>query len=157
MRTLLLAIATLAAAVPGKAQQQTNVEGLGCFENLAVPEFPRAALQARVDGSVWTTTHVSPQGAVEKIDTEVISAWSDGQKFLAAPAEEVLHEAKVKPECAGKTVIVVFRYQLHGDATPDPKVTSRTEAPNIMYIESQPASATQTTSAARTTAAASRR
>ena len=141
MRTFLfVAIAGFLGTAAGQAQQ-ASTEGLSCFDNLAAPEFPKAALQAHVDGSVWTTTHVSPQGAIEKIDTQVVSAWSDGEKLLTPAVEKAIHAAKVKPECSGKTVAVVFRYQLHGEAIPNPKVTSKTEAPNIIDIESQPAAA----------------
>ena len=119
---------------------QTNPEGLSCYENLAAPEFPRAALEAHIDGTVWTTTQVNPQGGIEKIETQVVSAWGDGPKLLTPPVEKTIRAAKIKPECAGKAVSVVFRYQLHGDAVPSPKVTSRTDLPNILWIESQPAS-----------------
>jgi outer membrane biosynthesis protein TonB len=138
------------AQAPNNAQaqnnaqtQQTSPEGLACFENLSAPEFPKAALQAHVDGSVWMTTHVSPQGTVDKVDTEVVSAWGDGPKLLTPPAEKALRAAKVNPACAGKSVSVVFRYQLHGDPTANPKVTSKTEPPNIMWIESEPAAASR--------------
>lgn len=149
MRSFLsVAIAAFLAPMIGNAQkaataQKASTEGLACFENLATPEYPKTALQAHVDGSVWTTTHVTPQGAVDKVDTQVVSAWGQGPKMLTPPVEKVIRAAKIKPECAGKAVSVVFRYQLHGEATPNPKVTSRTDAPNIMYIESQPASRTE--------------
>jgi len=154
MRTLLfLAITSL--AVPGNAQE-TTPEGLACFENLAAPEFPKAALQSHVDGSVWTTTHVNAQGSVDKIDTEVVSAWGDGQKLLTPPVEKAIRAAKIKPACAGKTVAVVFRYRLYGEPTSNAKVTSKTEAPNIMDIESQPESSNQTTSSSKTPASTNR-
>src|SRR5690349_2926402 len=76
--------------------QQASPDGLACFENLATPEFPQAALQAHVDGSVWTTTHVSPQGTVDKIETQVVSAWSDGPKMLTPPVEKAIRAAKIK-------------------------------------------------------------
>jgi hypothetical protein len=122
-----------------KAQQNSGPEGLACFENLSAPEYSQKALQAHVDGSVWTWTHVSPQGTIEKIDTQVVSAWGDGPELLTPAVEKAIHAAKIKPECAGKTVWVVFSYQLHGEATANPKITSRTESPNIIDIESQPA------------------
>jgi len=138
MRNILLAtISVLAIPMLGTAQQ-TSTEGLACFENLAAPEYPKTALQAHVDGSVWTTTQVNSQGAIDKIDTQVVSAWGEGPKLLTPPVEKAIRAAKIKSECAGKTVSVVFRYMLHGDATSNPKVTSRTEAANLMYIESQP-------------------
>jgi len=134
-------------------EQQASSEGLACFENLATPEYPKTALQAHVDGSVWTTTHVGPQGTVDKVETQVVSAWGDGPKLLTPPVEKAIRASKIKSECAGKTVSVVFRYQLHGEAIADPKVTSRQDAPNILWIESQPASAKKTSSASKSTAA----
>lgn len=147
MRNVFLVLITAAFTPLFANAQQTSTEGLACFENLATPEYPKTALQAHVDGSVWTTTQVSPQGAVDKIDTQVVSAWGEGPKLLTPPVEKAIRSAKVKSECAGKTVSVVFRYQLHGEPTANPKVTSKTEAPNIMNIESQPASSTEVTSA----------
>jgi Gram-negative bacterial TonB protein C-terminal len=123
--------------------------GLACFENLSMPEYPKAALQAHIDGSVWTTTQVSAQGTIDKIDTQVVSAWHDGPKLLTPPVEKAIRSAQIKSECDGKAVSVVFRYELHGTAEQNPKVTSRTEAPNIMYIESQPESQNATSASSR--------
>jgi hypothetical protein len=145
---LLISIPVLLIPVCTKAQQ-TPSEGLSCFENLAAPEYPKLALQAHIDGSVWTTTHVNPQGVVDKIDNQVVSAWGDGSKMLTPPVEKALRAAKIKSQCAGKTISVVFRYQLHGEASANPEVTTRTEAPNIMFIESQPAARTETMSASK--------
>jgi len=150
MRSILLvASVTLLSARLANAQSTSSTEGLACFENLAAPEYPKNALQAHVDGSVWTTTHVSPQGTIDKIETQVVSAWGEGPKLLTAPVEKAIRAAKIKSECAGKPVSVVFRYQLFGEATANPKVTSRTDPPNLMYIESQPASPTETSSAGK--------
>jgi len=148
MRKLVfIAIAALLASVHARALQTTQPasvttsgpDGLACFENLKAPEYPKSALQEHVDGSVWTWTQVSPQGTVDKIETQVVSAWGQGEKLLTPPVEKAIRAAKIKSECAGKKVSVVFRYQLYGEATSEPKVTSKTEAPNVMEIESQPA------------------
>ncbi len=142
MRTLLaIGIASLMIPNYGKAQQASTDSGLACFDNLAAPEYPRTALQAHIDGSVWTYIQVSPQGTIDKIDTQIVSAYGEAPKMLTAPVEKAIRAAKVKSACTGKTVTIVFRYQLHGEATANPRVTSRTDAPNIIYVESQPASA----------------
>jgi len=117
------------------------VDGLACFENLQAPEYPTAALHDHIDGSAWTYVHANAQGVPEKIDTQVVSAWSEGNKLFVAPVEKAVHAAKIKPECAGKTISVVFRFELHGNAVPNPKVTSRIDGPNMMWIESEPAGA----------------
>ena len=144
-RLLCIAASALLTYIPARAQHTQSAaeppagDGLACFESLAAPEYPKDALQAHVDGSVWTWTDVDAQGHVGKVDTQVVSAWSQGEKLLPPAVEKAIRAAKVKPDCWGKRVSVVFRYELHGEATPNPKVTSKNEAPNIMYIESQPA------------------
>ena len=114
--------------------------GLECVDKLVAPDFPPAALRAHVDGSVWTWSHVTPQGTAEMITTQVVSAYGEGPKLLTPAAEQALKESKFKTSCAGKTVSVVFRYELHGEPTASPKVTTRNENPDIVYIESQPES-----------------
>ena len=145
MRTMFFivvaALLTSEHATAQVSQPASGPEGVACFENLEAPEFPRSALQQTIDGSVWTWTQVSPQGTIDKIETQVVSAWGQGEKLLTPPVEKVIRAARIRPECAGKRVHVVFRYQIHGEPAPDPKVTSRTDAPNVIYIESRPAAA----------------
>jgi hypothetical protein len=136
-----------ALLIPVCASAQSATEGLACFENLQAPEFPKAALQERVDGSVWTTTQVNAQGSIEKFDTQVVSAWNDGAKLLVPPVEKAVRAAKIKSDCYGKTISAVFRYQLWGEAIANPKVTSKTDGPTVMSIESQPISVTQSAAA----------
>jgi hypothetical protein len=83
-QVLLIAVAALLTSVAARAQQTPQsgsqatfgTERLACFEDLASPEYPNNALQAHVDGSVWTWTDVNAQERVDKIDTQVVSAWS---------------------------------------------------------------------------------
>lgn len=161
MRTLLIVAATsllmsqYAAAQPpagrggggrggGRGAQQPAPPpappnpGLECLDQLQTPEYPKAALLAHVDGSVWTNTQVTTQGTAGKIDNQVVSAYGNGAALLVPPVEKALQASKFKSDCAGKTVSVVFRYQLHGEPVANPQVTSRKEAPTIVWIESQP-------------------
>ncbi|MBV8847063.1 MAG: hypothetical protein JO307_30005 [Bryobacterales bacterium] len=124
--------------------------GLECFDNLPIPDYPRAALQGKITGSVWETMEVGQGGTLGKLDTQVVSAWADGPKLLTPPAEAAIRSAKLKADCAGKKVLVVFRYELHGDATANPQVTNRKEPPNLVWIESQPATAAGTAGKAAT-------
>jgi hypothetical protein len=115
--------------------------GLECFEGIPMPEFPKAALQAKVDGTVWLNIAVGPQGAVGKVDTQVTSAWADGAKLLTPPAEAAIHSSKIKADCAGKHVLIVFRYELHGEPTANPKVTVEKDSQYMVRIDSQPMTA----------------
>jgi hypothetical protein len=143
MRIILFALfAALLTSPNGRADQTSDTDGLACFENLAAPEYPREALQTHVEGSVWTWTHVNAQGVPEKIDTQVVSAWSEGPKLLTPAVEKTIRAARIKPECKGKTVWVVFSYRLQGDASSEPKISSHPDGSNVMRIEGQPAAAT---------------
>lgn len=111
--------------------------GFECFESVATPEFPRAALMQHIDGTVWVTLDVTQQGMANNIKTEVSTAWANGEKLLTPPVEKVVREAKFKPMCYGKSVAVVYRYQLEGNAVANPKVTTETD-PRILFINSPP-------------------
>jgi hypothetical protein len=85
---------------------------------------------------------------VDKIDTQITSAWSTATKLLTPAVEKAVRASTFKATCAGKTVDVVYRYELHGEAIAGPKPATRTES-NIMYIQSQPASAPRSGAAAK--------
>ena len=72
----------------------------------------------------------------------------DANKLLTPAVEKAVRASTFKASCAGKTVDVVYRYELHGEAIASPKVATRTES-NIMYLESQPASAAKSAGAAK--------
>ena len=166
MRTLLAIAATLLISQYGTAQPPAGGRGAGgggrgggrgqqaapppappanpgfeCFQTVETPEFPHSALQAHVDGTAWLSITLTPQAAVDKIGSQVTSAWGTASKLLTPAVEKAVRASKFKQECAGKTVDVVYRYELHGEPTANPKVTNRMEPPNIMYIESQPETA----------------
>src|SRR5579871_2354871 len=50
--------------------------GFECFDQVEAPEFPQAALQQHVDGTVWVTLDVTAQGTPDKIHSEISSAWA---------------------------------------------------------------------------------
>ena len=106
-------------------------------ERVDPPEFPESALQSRVDATVWATFEVTPRAAPDKVEIEVVSAWNNGSTLFAPAVEQTIRASKFKPECAGKTVAVVYRYELRGEAIAAPKVTQRADA-RVMYLESQP-------------------
>lgn len=111
--------------------------GFECFEHVDTPEFPRAALVEHVDGTVWVTLDVTQQGMPSNIKTEVSTAWANGEKLLTPPVEKVVRDAKFKASCYGKSVAVVYRYQLEGNPVANPKVTTESD-PRILYINSPP-------------------
>lgn len=134
---IVIAGATLLASLAAGATPPAANDGIACFADLPTPEYPAAAIQARVDGSVWTWTQVNAQGVPGKIDTQVVSAWSDGSKLLVPAVEKAIHAAKFKPECNGKTVRVVVRYQYGGPLPPDAKARE-VDGDYLMTIKSEP-------------------
>ena len=114
--------------------------GFECFSRVETPEFPLAALRAHIDGTVYVWVRLTAQATVDKIDNQVASSWGDGPKLLVPVVEKAIRASAFKPECAGKTVAVVYRYDLHGDAIASPKPETKTEG-NVIYIDSRPATA----------------
>src|SRR5271165_1415949 len=152
MRTLLVIAAILLTSQYGRAQQPAGRGGGGrggggggrgqqapappppanpgfeCFDQVETPEFPAVALQAHVDGTAWLSIHLTPQATVDKIDTQITSAWTspdnpgkNAAKVLTPAVEKAVRASKFKSTCAGKTVDVVYRYELHGEAIASPK------------------------------------
>src|SRR6185369_1221193 len=99
---MLLPIVFASLLLPKFAGAETAAQPLTCFEGLTAPEFPKAALNQHVDGTVWATAHITAQGTIEKIDSQVVSAWGTGPKLLTPPVEAALRKAKINSSCNGK-------------------------------------------------------
>src|SRR5262245_13566944 len=56
--------------------------GFECFERVDAPEFPTAALQRRIDGTAWVRVALTPQGAIDKLELKVVSAWGTAPTLL---------------------------------------------------------------------------
>ncbi len=145
MRILLVvAVASVLACIQALAQGRGQMRasppepGLECFAQMSNVDYPSAALHRDVTGSVWTTISLTPQDTIGKIDTRVVSAYSDGERLLVPAVEKALRSSSFKPDCAGKTVYVTFRYQIDGAAVANPQPESRKEPPNVVWVESQP-------------------
>lgn len=111
--------------------------GFECFEKVEKPEFPQAALRQHVDGTVWVTLDVTAQGTPANIKSEISTAWAAGEKLLVPAVEKAVKESTFKSSCAGKSVAVVYRYDLSGEPVANPNVTTKSDA-RIMYIDSAP-------------------
>ena len=115
--------------------------GFECFEAAQTPDFPATALQRRIDGTAWVRIALTAQGAIDKLDLKVISAWGTAPALLGPPVEKVVRASKFKTSCGGKTVAVAYVFGISGEATATPKPTRR-DSGHVMYIESQPQTAT---------------
>jgi hypothetical protein len=111
-------------AVPAKP-------GFECFEHVETPEFPHAALQENITGTVYVALDAG------KVDTQVVSAWPNASKILVPAVEKAVRASKLKQDCAGKSVAVAFRYEISGNPIANPATTTRTES-SLMFLESQP-------------------
>ncbi len=111
--------------------------GFECFDHVVTPEFPGPALRQHVDGTVWVTLDVTAQGMPDNIHSEISTAWAAGEKLLVPPVEKAVRASTFKSSCFGKSVAVVYRYDLIGDAVAHPDVTTKSDE-RIMYIDSPP-------------------
>ena len=113
--------------------------GFECFDHAETPEFPSAALQQHVDGTVWVTLDVTAQGTPDKIHSEISTAWTAGEKLLVPAVEKAVRASKFKSSNALKQErgggVSLQPHRRHAVAHPD--VTTKSDA-RIMYIDSAP-------------------
>ncbi len=145
MRSLFfIAVVSALACVPMMAQGRGQMRaappqpGLECFAQMSTVDYPQAALREDVTGTVWTTINLTPQDTVGKIDTRVVSAYSDGEKLLVPAVDKAIRSSTFKPDCAGKNVFIAFRYEIDGQAVANPQPQEKKEPPNVVWIESHP-------------------
>lgn len=134
-RIVITAALMLPAALAADPVFPSTLEGVGCFENLKVPDYPAAALEKKIDGFVWATIQVGPKGEIASIKTDVIAVSNEAQGLLAPPVEQALRAAKVKPTCFGATVSIDFRYELPAEAA----VPTPGESSYVVTVRGKPA------------------
>jgi hypothetical protein len=107
---------------------------LACVERLNMPRYPRLAAQARVEASIMASVLVGSDGLAKKIDTSKDAKFSN---LFAAPVSAVIQAAKFRTECAGKTVQLIFNFNLIGVSQGTQKETFSFGYPNVFWIVSE--------------------
>jgi hypothetical protein len=111
---LLLVIAPYrASGQPGPVESPSNIE---CLEHLEIPDYPPLARSARLPATQTVKVHLSNQAILQSIELSLQEKAVNRDKFFKESAEKALKNSRFSKTCGGKTITLVFHYELsHGD------------------------------------------
>ena len=99
----------------GTAQNPFEPESnIACVDRLPMPAYPAAARQGRIEGTVAASVLLSPHASVEKITTDFASKTSSATGILIRSVEDAIRAAAFRANCANKTIVLVFDFQIAG-------------------------------------------
>jgi hypothetical protein len=101
-----------ASGQPGPAESPSNIE---CVEHLEIPDYPPLALSAHIQGTQTVKVLVSNQATVQNIESSLQARPSTVEKDFRAGTEKALKNSRFSKTCGGKTITLVFHYELRED------------------------------------------
>lgn len=97
---------------PGPTGSPSNIE---CLERLEVPEYPPLARQARIQAIQTVKVLLSDQGTVQAIEHSWQGTAVNVERLFKGGAEKALKDSRFSKTCGGKTVTLVFHYEVRED------------------------------------------
>ena len=122
---LLMIAGDRALGQPGTAESPSNIE---CLEHLEIPDYPPLARQARVQATQTVKTLLSNQATLRSIE---VSVQGKAAALFKEGAEKALKNSRFSKTCGGKTITLVFHYELSNDDR-----SLAFEPPNHFFVRS---------------------
>jgi hypothetical protein len=111
--SLLLMIAPYcASAQPGQAESPSNIE---CLERLEIPDYPPLARQAQIQVIQAVKVLLSDQATVQNVEQTLQGKVVKLDGFFKEGAEKALKSSRFSKTCGGKSVTLVFHYEIRDD------------------------------------------
>jgi len=110
---LLLVIAPYrASGQPGPVESRSNIE---CLEHLEVPDYPPLARQARIQATQTVKLLLSDQATIQSIEHSLQGKAVNVERLFKEGAEKALKNSRFSKTCGGRTITLVFHYELSND------------------------------------------
>ncbi len=116
---LLLMIAPYRASGQSRAEESpSNIE---CLERLEIPDYPPIARQARIQVTQTVNVLLSDQATVQKVEQSLQGQAASPKavnlvdRFFQEGAEKALENSRFSKTCGGRTITLVFHYELRDD------------------------------------------
>lgn len=126
----LLAIAISATAMA----QDVDSANTNCVKRLEMPTYPSLAKYAEITGTATTSIALDAEARVQKVET---SFTGRSLAMFEPSLNAALKKSDFQKDCAGKTVRIVFHFEIMGRIADDPKVTVAYGYPNEFWIISE--------------------
>jgi len=132
MRTpWLLVIAMSATAMA----QDVGSRNMNCVKRLEMPAYPALAKSAQITGTVTASIALDAEAKAQKVET---SFTGRSLAMFDAGLNTALKKSDFQKDCAGKTVRIVFHFEIAGRPADDPKVTIAYGYPNEFWVVVEP-------------------
>jgi hypothetical protein len=109
---LLVVLGYRASGQSAPAETPSNIE---CLDHLEIPVYPPGARSFRF----WTTLSVkvllSDQSTLQTIEIVPAEKAANLNKYFKNSAEKALQNSRFSKTCGGKTITLVFHYELSND------------------------------------------
>jgi hypothetical protein len=141
MRHWMIALLLLASSTTVRAQNPFEPEtNIGCVERLPMPTYTPAARQAQAEGTITASVLLSPKPSVQmQISSQFTAKTQKVAGVLMQAVESAVEEASYRPDCAGKTVTLIFDFKVTGRPSANPKQSASFGYPNKFWIVTEPA------------------
>ena len=111
--SLLLMIAPhRASGQPGPAGSPSNIE---CLERLEIPDYPPLARSARIQVIQTVKVLLSDQATIQNIEQSLQGKVVKLDRLFKDSAEKALKNSQFSKTCGGKTIMLVFHYEIRDD------------------------------------------
>ena len=110
---LLLVIAPYrASGQTGPAESPSNIE---CLERLEIPDYPPLARQARVQNIQTVKVLLNDHATIQSIEQGLQGKLVSFDRLFKEGAEKALKNSQFSKTCGGKTIMLVFHYEIRDD------------------------------------------
>jgi len=130
---LLLIVPHHASGQPGPAESPSNIE---CVEHLEIPGYPPLARSAAVQVIQTVKLLLSDQATVQSIEQSLRGQVAKFDPLFKEAAETVLRRSRFSKTCGGRTITLVFHYEIRNDDGRSSLFAF--EPPNHFWIRARP-------------------
>jgi len=97
---------------PGTAESSSNIE---CLEHLEVPDYPPLPRTASIQAVQTVKVLLSGQATAQNIESSLQGKYPTMGKDFKDSAEKALKNSRFLKTCGGKTITLVFHYEIRDD------------------------------------------
>ena len=109
---LLVVIAPYRASGQGPVESPSNIE---CLERLEMPGYPPLPRHARIQRVQTVRVLLSDEASALTVESSLQGKSTGIEKDFKESAEKALKSSRFSKTCGGKTIMLVFHYELQED------------------------------------------
>ena len=119
--------------------QSVKKDSVACLSNLRLPDYPRVAAAARLDGEIEVRVDLDAKSAIKKIALVPTVARKQAGILLSQSVESALRNSTFSKSCAGTQIQLVFSFVLDlGAPTTGFRQASWFRSPNRFVVSVTP-------------------